>query len=115
MQSIRFARNDYEFNCTGLRFNIVVWKAENFLWETSILIPRTFWTVSSLGSELSAQLEFQTLFRKLLSTLPAFLFRGLDAILGKLIDSAGLIPLLKIMCFRDFISNDTHKTRSALG
>ena len=62
-----------------------------------MLIPRTFWTVSSLGSELSAQLEFQTFFRKLLSTLPAFLFRGLDAILGKLIVSAGLTPLLQIL------------------
>ena len=63
-----------------------------------------------IGLELGAQLEFLIFFVKLLSTLPAFLFRGLDAILGKLIDSAGLIPLLKIMCFRDFISNDTQNT-----
>ena len=38
------------------------------------------------------------------------LFLGLDIILGKLLASAGLIPLLKILCFPVFNSNDTQNT-----
>ena len=96
---------------------------------------KTFWTVNSLVLELGAQLEFQTLFMtasavKVLFAIAMlaqetigyaavlrpdkkifkYLFLGLDIILGKLLASAGLIPLLKIPYFPAFISDDTQNT-----
>ena len=39
-----------------------------------------------------------------------YLFLGLDIILGKLLASAGLIPLLKILCFPAFNPNGIQNT-----
>ena len=87
---------------------------------------KNFWTANSLGLELGAQSEFQT-FAMTASAVPVlvaiamlaqetieyaavlrpdkkifkYLFLRLDIILGKLLTSAGIIPLLKC-CFPCF-------------